>query len=355
MLPRWLWRLLAALVVALISLLVASGPASAFSSHHADTFLAFAYDHPDGSDILAGATTERGPPTTYDRDTTHVADDQWSSGASAHSDGSVPPAAIDYDHPDVLVQLARPTATTDASSFAFHCGRVAANPVTRQLDNCLTNSFTAETLVLMADGTRKPIQDVKLGDRVMATDPVTGERGPRKVVDLIRHGGLHTMVAVRLADGTTIDATDRHPFWVESRGEWVDAIDLQPGDVLVTAAGKRLTVATAGISTQNLRAYNLSVEGLHTYFVGDSEVLVHNCAMQKSPNALARAWGYSTKQIKTAIERVKQQPGWRGNGSNRNPDVFVDDATGEVYPKLPDGNPADDSIGNLYDYLPEEP
>lgn len=36
-------------------------------------------------------------------------------------------------------------------------------------------------------------------------------------------------------------------------------------------------------------------------------------------------------------------------------DVFVDDATGEVYPKLPDGSPADGSIGNLYDYLPEAP
>jgi len=78
---------------------------------------------------------------------------------------------------------------------------------------------------------KKPIKDVKLGDEVMATDPETGETGPRKVLDLIRHGGLHTMVAARLSDGSAIDATDRHPFWVESRGEWVDAIDLQPGDV----------------------------------------------------------------------------------------------------------------------------
>lgn len=126
MLPRWLWRLLPALTVALLGLLVASGPASAFQPHHAPTFTAYVYDHPDGSDILAGATTERGPPTTYDRDTTHVADDQWSSGASAYSDGPIPPAAIDDDHPDVLAQLVRATATTDASSIAFHRSRVAA-------------------------------------------------------------------------------------------------------------------------------------------------------------------------------------------------------------------------------------
>ncbi|WP_460766420.1 Hint domain-containing protein [Mariniluteicoccus flavus] len=128
----------------------------------------------------------------------------------------------------------------------------------------------------MADGTRKPIKDVKLGDWVMSTDPITGERGPRKVIDLIQHGGLHTMVAVQLADGSTIDATDRHPFWVESRGEWVDAIDLQPGDVVVMADDDRLAVESVGISERNLTAYNLTVQGLHTYFVGAGDVLVHN-------------------------------------------------------------------------------
>jgi len=150
--------------------------------------------------------------------------------------------------------------------------RVAANGAVR---SCL-NSFTGDTLVLMADGTKKPIKDVKLGDEVMANDPETGETGPRKVLDLIRHGGLHTMVAVRLSDGSTIDATDRHPFWVESRWEWVDAIDLQPGDVVVTVASIRLTVEGLGISELDLTAYNLTVEGLHTYFAGRDSVLVHN-------------------------------------------------------------------------------
>ncbi|MFV0458755.1 MAG: polymorphic toxin-type HINT domain-containing protein, partial [Actinomycetales bacterium] len=144
-------------------------------------------------------------------------------------------------------------------------------------DACRTNSFTATTPVLMADGSRKPITEVKLGDWVMATDPETGEAGPRKVVDLIRHGGLHTMVAVRLADGSAIESTDQHRFWVESRREWVGAIALQPGDIVVGADGDRLTVTRLGISEQDLTVYNLTVEGLHTYFVGAESVLVHNC------------------------------------------------------------------------------
>jgi len=52
---------------------------------------------------------------------------------------------------------------------------------------------------------------------------------------------------------------------------------------------------------------------------------------------------------------VKNQPGWRDYGGVRNPDVAVDTSTGEVYPKQPGGGISEDSIGNIYDYLPDEP
>nr|WP_308340505.1 MULTISPECIES: Hint domain-containing homing endonuclease [unclassified Streptomyces] len=39
----------------------------------------------------------------------------------------------------------------------------------------INNSFTPGTKVLMADGSTKPIEDVKVGDKVKATDPKTGE------------------------------------------------------------------------------------------------------------------------------------------------------------------------------------
>jgi hypothetical protein len=40
-------------------------------------------------------------------------------------------------------------------------------------------SFSGATTVLMADGTRKPIEDIKVGDRVVATDPETGEQAAK--------------------------------------------------------------------------------------------------------------------------------------------------------------------------------
>ena len=69
---------------------------------------------------------------------------------------------------------------------------------------------------------------------------------------------------------------------------------------------------------------------------------------------ISKQTGYTSKQINDAIHGVKGQGGWRGLGVNKNPDVVVDTTTGEVYVKMQDGEPSDDSIGNIYDYLPEE-
>ncbi|MCP4308037.1 MAG: hypothetical protein GY788_24825, partial [bacterium] len=42
-------------------------------------------------------------------------------------------------------------------------------------------SFSGATLVLMADGSRKPIEDIEVGDKVLATDPEAGQTIAREV------------------------------------------------------------------------------------------------------------------------------------------------------------------------------
>ena len=64
---------------------------------------------------------------------------------------------------------------------------------------------------------------------------------------------------------------------------------------------------------------------------------------------LAQQFGYTSQEIKNAIELVKQNGSWR-SGPIRNPNVVVDE-NGEVYPLRPDGQPSEDSIGNILDYL----
>lgn len=137
-------------------------------------------------------------------------------------------------------------------------------------------SFSGGTEVLMADGTSKPISEVEVGDRVLAEDPETGERGARQVTHLWVH--QDTIIDLGI-DGHDVATTEDHPFWNHTDGEWQRADALDIGDLVVTADGGLLSVD--GIDWRSARtttAYNLTVDGIHTYFVevGTDEVLVHN-------------------------------------------------------------------------------
>ena len=274
------------------------------------------YDSPHSPGVDEGTRDERGPPEA----SVHHAVDRRSHGVSTRQDGAAPSAVTTYPTSATTVQVVNATTTTgrpvgldrgDLSTLPR--AGVAAKTESRVLstagDVCKFNSFTGTTLVLMGDGTKKPIKDVELGDTVMATDPETGESGPRKVVDLIRHSGPHTMVAVRLADGATIDATAQHPFWVESRDAWVDAIDLKPGDIVVDASGDLIAVAGVGISEQDLTAYNLTVAGLHTYYAGEDAVLVHNSGCTNIADLPASAVRNLTEDSNYAFSRLSQNHG----------------------------------------------
>ncbi|WP_405608193.1 RHS repeat-associated core domain-containing protein [Streptomyces sp. NBC_01508] len=142
------------------------------------------------------------------------------------------------------------------------------------------NSFTADTPVLLADGTRKPIKDIRIGDQVLATDPETGESGPRPVTALIKGTGDKQLVDITLAGGktSTLTAADGHPFWVPALGRWIEADELTAGQWLQTSTGTWVQITAVTHHTERTTVYNLTVDDLHTYYVlaGATPVLVHN-------------------------------------------------------------------------------
>jgi len=171
---------------------------------------------------------------------------------------------------------------------------------------CVGNSFAPQTKVLMADGSTKPIASVHTGDQVMAYDPETGERGPREVTFLIIGQGLKQLVDIEV-DGQVITATDKHPIWVEDSG-WVDAKDLRPGDVVLRSEGSPATVHAVRHYTQLHRVFNLTVEGIHTYYVfaGDEAILVHNANCSTNAKILAQNMEASgvTRPAETAAHHI---------------------------------------------------
>jgi hypothetical protein len=218
---------------------------------------------------------------------------------------------------------------------------------------CRRNSFTPDTQVQMADGSTKPIGEVSIGDEVLATDPDTGQTGPRRVTDVIRGSGSKDLVDVTI-DGHVITATANHPFYDTKRDTWVNAGDLRAGEVLRGRDGPVRVEKVKKYSVPDQTVFNLTVAGVHTYYVvaGDSPVLVHNvCGPNATgnPGRIAKRFGLSVRDVKDLIHRVKRD--MPRDGVQRNPDVIVDLDTGEVYIKLPDGSPSHDSIGNILDGL----
>lgn len=140
-------------------------------------------------------------------------------------------------------------------------------------------SFSAGTTVVMADGSRKAIADVEVGDYVLAEDPETGERGPRRVTHVWKHED--TVVDLEI-DGDLVTTTEDHPFWNVTDGEWQQAQDLDVGDLVRTTQGDLVEVGGVRLGTaRTTTAFNLTVDGIHTYFVGvgEDDVLVHNTCL----------------------------------------------------------------------------
>jgi RHS repeat-associated protein len=138
-------------------------------------------------------------------------------------------------------------------------------------------SFAPGTAVLMADGSTKPIEKVQPGDRVLATEPETGRTEARTVTKVWVHDD--TLLDLRLDGAGTLTTTEDHPFWNETDRQWQKAERLDRGDLLRTPSGARVAAVRLDWNTAHTgRAYNLTVDGLHTYYVvaGLRAVLVHN-------------------------------------------------------------------------------
>ncbi len=155
---------------------------------------------------------------------------------------------------------------------AAHLSRETRNGMATNTRAC---SFAGPTLVLMADGTKKPIDEVRVGDEVLAQDPKTSEKSARKVTHLWVHDDEY--VRLEVGDGTVL-TTANHPFWDDTDQRWERADELNVGDMVLTADGRRVKVGHLQSAAGHGAAYNLTVEGLHTYhvLVGHEAVLVHN-------------------------------------------------------------------------------
>ena len=134
--------------------------------------------------------------------------------------------------------------------------------------------FVAGTLVLTAIGFTC-IEDIRPGDYVYAKNEITGEPDYMPVLETYERKVTETYT-VTIA-GESIETTDEHPFFSVDNG-WTCAKDLEAGDTVELSDGTSVTVEDVEKNEldEPVTVYNFNVMDYHTYYVGESEVLVHN-------------------------------------------------------------------------------
>jgi len=134
--------------------------------------------------------------------------------------------------------------------------------------------FVAGTMILTVAGL-VAIENIKAGDKVIATNPETFEVAEKTVLETyVRETTelLHLTI-----NGEVIKTTFEHPFYVKDVG-FVEAGKLLVGDKLVDSKGNVLVVEEKKleITDEPVKVYNFKVDDFHTYHVGNNGILVHN-------------------------------------------------------------------------------
>ena len=182
-------------------------------------------------------------------------------------------------------------------------GGASTSTLGGRVSKALCNCFPAGTKVATADGA-KPIQRIRVGDRVWARDLTSGRSQLRQVT------GLFNKRADRLvrisAAGAVLQVTPEHPLYSPDKG-WVDAGQLHRGDRLLARDGRTLTITAVSSRAARTTVYNFEVEGDHNYYVATAQLLVHNCPAGGGAGA-GRLSGRARAQLGDGPEAAAVRP-----------------------------------------------
>lgn len=134
--------------------------------------------------------------------------------------------------------------------------------------------FVAGTAVFTSAGA-VAIETIQPGDLVWAWDEETGETSLKPVVETYVNE-MDELIHVHVNDEETV-TTPGHPFYSPIVG-WTEAVHLRAGDILVLVNGEYVVVEWIQheLLESPVKVYNFQVADVHTYYVADAGVLVHN-------------------------------------------------------------------------------
>ena len=165
-----------------------------------------------------------------------------------------------------------------SNTLTVSCTKADAPIVCNSFYTPLTTCFTADTMVLMSDGTSKKIQDVKIGDIIKGektNNTVLGFHQPELDGKLYSFNGGRYFVTEEHPFKTTNGWKSINPKKTEKENIGITVTALKVGDTLITEDGYVLLKSLKGKEgKKDTQLYNFKLDGDHTYYADG--YLVHN-------------------------------------------------------------------------------
>ena len=206
--------------------------------------------------------------------------------------------------------------------------------------------FAEDTLVSTANGL-VPIQNISKGDLVYSYDSITNTTALLPVNNVSVSSSI-SMYNFTFEDQTKVSSTFNHKWFVVGKG-WLPAEYICENDKVLTLEGQTLSISEIEneildkpIATYNLDVGNPDSENFHTFYVGESQILVHNsCANFKA----LRSKGVKNSYKQERLEFFKENPNtqnWQDfneQGKNiinfvdkiKNPNIKIDDIFDNIF------------------------
>lgn len=128
--------------------------------------------------------------------------------------------------------------------------------------------FVAGTKILMADGSEKNIEDIRIGDKIKTFDnPIDLSLAEGTVQNIFEH-----IVGETLVINGNLQLTPEHV--VYANGRFQEAGRLKIGDWMYNSQKEKVFVTSIEIKEEIIPVYNFTVDPQHTYFAND--YYVHN-------------------------------------------------------------------------------
>jgi len=133
--------------------------------------------------------------------------------------------------------------------------------------------FIEGTKVLTPSGLTN-IEEIEAGDEVISYNFETQQNETKTVTETYTHP--ESIIYTIEANGERIQSTGDHPFYVIDKLA-VEAKNLSATDKLRNKDGEEVDISSVSFEiTDVVNVYEIVVEDTHTYYVGDSSILVYN-------------------------------------------------------------------------------